>query len=304
MSKGEMKSENRLILSFVLNFFFTIFELIGGFITGSMALLSDAVHDLGDSISIGIAIILEKKSKKKPDKIYTYGYRRFSLLGGLISSLILIIGSTLIIYKSIERLIDPEPLTNPKLLIVFAIIGVIVNGLAAYNAAKGKTINEKVISLHLLEDVFGWVAILISSILIVLFKIPILDTMLSLVFSVYILIHVIKNLKRIIEVFLEKAPLNPKISLIKSKLIDIEGVLSIHHIHLWTLEGSVPLMTLHLSVDQNIDLKRIIDIQSQAHQILHQMGINHATIQIEVDGIECYGKQCEELQSDVHHHHH
>ena len=190
-----MKSEKRIFLSFILNFAFTIFEFIGGLITNSVALLSDSIHDLGDSISMGIAIVLEKKSKKKPDYDFTYGYRRYSLIGALISSMILLAGSAIIIFEAINRLLHPETI-NSELVIYFAIVGVVVNGLAALNLKKGKTINEKVISLHLLEDVLGWVALLIAAIVMYYTEIVILDALLSLVFTLYIIYHVMKNLKK------------------------------------------------------------------------------------------------------------
>ena len=298
-----MASEKRMLLSFFLNFIFTIFEFFGGLLTGSIALMSDALHDLGDSISIGVAIFLEKKSKQKPDYKYTYGYYRFSLLGGLISSIILIVGTTIIVYNAVDRLIHPSALSNPQLLIVFAVIGVVVNGLAAYNASKGQSINEKVISLHLLEDVFGWVALLIASILINIFNIPILDTILSLVFSVYIFFHVLRNLKSIMEVFLEKAPKKPRINQIKQSLKKIEHVHDIHHIHYWTLEGSIPIITLHAIVDQDLNIAKINDVQKEIHMELKLLGIEHVTVQIEFRGLDCIGEKCSELERKETHHH-
>lgn len=305
MSKNKkVSSEKRMFVSFLLNLFFTVFEFVGGILTGSIALMSDAVHDLGDSISIGVAIFLEKKSKQKPDYKYTYGYYRFSLLGGMISSIILIVGSTLIIYKAVERLFSPERLINPELLIIFAVIGVVVNGLAAYNVSRGKSINEKVISLHLLEDVFGWIALLIASIFINIFDIHILDTLLSLAFSLYIIIHVFRNLKSIFEVFLEKAPENPKIKNIKTSLLEIKDVLDIHHIHYWTLEGSVPIITLHAVTKQDQTAKEIHDIQEKIKSKLNSMGIEHSTIQMELKGLECDNDTCNDIEVKEDHHHH
>ncbi|MDA3932056.1 MAG: cation diffusion facilitator family transporter [Tenericutes bacterium] len=304
MSKNKkMKSEKRMFLSFILNFVFTIFEFIGGLLTGSIALMSDSLHDFGDSISIGVAIFLERKSKQKPDYKYTYGYYRFSLLGGLISSIILIVGSTIIIYRAIERLFNPAPLLDPQLLIIFAVIGVIVNGLAAFNASKGTTANEKVISLHLLEDVLGWVALLITAILINVFNIHILDVILSLLFSLYIIFHVIRNLKGIMEIFLEKAPTNPKVSEIKDKLKKIEDVLDIHHVHYWSLEGSIPIITFHAVVTQNKTAEEIHDIQEQIHESLKKLGIDHMTVQIEFSGLDCFAEDCDEIEVKKTHHH-
>jgi cobalt-zinc-cadmium efflux system protein len=305
MSKDKkMTSEKRIFLSFILNFFFTIFEFIGGLFTGSMALLSDALHDMGDTVSMAVAIFLEKKSKQKPDYKYTYGYYRFSLLGGLISSIILIVGSTLIVYKAIERLFNPQTLSNPEYLIVFAVVGVVVNGLAALNASRGHSVNEKVISLHLLEDVFGWVALLITSILINVFDIHILDPILSLLFSLYILFHVGRNLKSIMEVFLEKAPTKPKIDTMKKLLLEIEDVVDIHHVHYWTLEGSIPIVTLHALVRHDQDQDSINNIQKQIHNKLKDIGIEHMTVQIEFEGLDCMGEKCDHIEPKGNHHHH
>ncbi|MCF7924477.1 MAG: cation diffusion facilitator family transporter [Candidatus Izimaplasma sp.] len=293
--KTKMKSEKRMFLSFALNFIFTIFEFVGGILTGSIALLSDSVHDFGDSISIGVAIFLERKSKQKPDFKYTYGYYRFSLLGGLISSLILIVGSTIIVYKAIERIINPEPLIRPELLIWFAIIGVVVNGLAAYNASRGKSINEKIISLHLLEDVFGWIALLIAAIFINLYNISILDVILSLLFSVYIVFHVFRNLKSILEVFLEKAPKKPSIKEIKNNILENSAIKDVHHIHFWSLEGSIPIITLHIVLGKNNSPKEINEIQNDIYKKLHNLGIDHATIQVEFVGMDCLGNECDDI---------
>ncbi|MGM0496010.1 MAG: cation diffusion facilitator family transporter [Bacillota bacterium] len=293
----KVKSEKRMILSFVLNLAFTIFEFIGGFITGSIALLSDSVHDFGDSISIGVAIFLEKKSKQKPDYKYTYGYYRFSLLGGLISSVILIVGSTLIVYKAIERIINPEPLLRPELLIWFAVFGVVVNGIAAFNVSKGESINERVISLHLLEDVFGWIALLIAAIFINIYNIDILDVILSLVFSAYIVFHVIRNLKRILEVFLERAPKDPSIKTIKKVILDNSNVFDVHHIHFWTLEGSIPIITLHIVVDKNHSPKDINEIHNDINERLKKLGIEHTTIQVEFKGMDCFGNDCNKIDT-------
>ncbi|MFP4477896.1 MAG: cation diffusion facilitator family transporter [Candidatus Izemoplasmatales bacterium] len=305
MSKDKkMSSEKRMLLSFILNFIFTIFEFIGGLLTGSIALMSDSVHDFGDSISIGVAIFLEKKSKKKPNYKYTYGYYRFSLLGGLISSFVLIMGSTIIIYRAIERLINPEPLLDPQLLVIFAVVGVVVNGLAAYNASKGTSANERVISLHLLEDVFGWVALLITALIINIFDVHILDVLLSLLFSLYIIYHVIRNLKDILEIFLEKAPSSPKISEIKEKLLKNEAVLDIHHVHYWTLEGSIPIITFHAVVSKDKTPKEIHNIQNEIHESLKDLGIDHMTVQIEFSGLDCLADDCDDIEARKKHQHH
>jgi len=300
---NHIKSEKRLFLSFLLNFSFTFFEFFGGLLTGSIALMSDALHDLGDSISMGIAIFLERKSKQKADYKYTYGYHRFSLLGGFISSLILIAGSTIIIYKSVERLMNPTPLSRSGLLIIFAIFGVVINGLAAYNASKGSSINERVITLHLLEDVFGWVALLVTSIVIHFFHVDFLDAVLSLLFSIYIIFHVFRSVKEIFEVFLEKAPNSPKIDEICSKLLTIKGVVNVHHVHYWTLDGSLPILTLHVVIDVQESVKEMNNMQANIQATLKALGIGHSTVQIEYKGFDCEKDDCTELSNtEIHRH--
>jgi len=300
-----MKSEKRILLSFILNFAFTIFEFIGGLITNSVALLSDSIHDLGDSISMGIAIILEKKSKKKPDYDFTYGYRRYSLIGALISSMILLVGSAIIVFEAINRLLQPEPI-NSELVIYFAIVGVVVNGLAALNLKRGKTLNEKVISLHLLEDVLGWVALLIAAIVMYFTEIVVLDALLSLVFTLYIIYHVVKNLKKIFKVFLEATPNNMDITKIISKLEQVDHVLEVHHVHLWSLEGNVPLITFHATLPDELDSKQVSAIQNQMNTILKGLGIRHSTIQVEFSDFNCIEEDCssEEALNKAYIHHH
>lgn len=298
-----MKSEKRILISFILNFIFTIFEFIGGLITNSVALLSDSIHDLGDSISMGIAIVLEKKSKKKPDHDYTYGYQRFSLIGALISSVILLVGSGIIIFEAITRLLHPENI-NSELVIYFAIVGVVVNGAAALNLKKGKSINEKVISLHLLEDVLGWVALLIAAIVMYYTDIIILDALLSLVFTIYIIYHVLKNLKKIFSVFLAATPAGMNIKAIQTELEHVDNVKEVHHIHLWSLEGNVPLITFHATLKEDLDSKTISFIQNQLNAILKTHGITHSTIQIEFKDFNCLDEECtDDKPLNIGHHH-
>jgi cobalt-zinc-cadmium efflux system protein len=301
-----MKSEKRMLISFILNFIFTIFEFIGGLLTNSIALLSDSVHDLGDSISMAVAIYLEKKSKQARDYKYTFGYYRFSLLGGLLTSVILIVGSTIIVVETVKRLINPEAI-DAELMIYFAVIGVIVNGLAALNASKGKTANERVISLHLLEDVFGWFALLIGAIVMKFFEIQILDALLSLLFSLFILYHVIKNIKSILEVFLEKAPKNISISELTDKLLKVNNVRDIHHIHLWTIEGNIPIITFHARLSHKVSVEETTQILTELKHELKSMGINHSTIQIEFFDNQCDDLECQEIEIEnksTHNHHH
>jgi len=178
-------------VAFFLNLSFTVIELVGGLLTNSMAILSDALHDLGDSVSLGLAWYFQRIAQKKSDLSYSYGYKRFSLLGAFINSLILSVGSIFILVEAIPRLFDPKQ-PDASGMIILAIIGVIVNGFAVLRLKKGKSINEKVVSLHLLEDVLGWLAVLIGSIVMYFFNLPVIDSLLSIGIAIFILLNVLE----------------------------------------------------------------------------------------------------------------
>ena len=202
-----MKTEKNILIAFILNLVFSLFELLGGIFTGSIAILSDSLHDIGDALSIGISYFLEKKSKQPSDNKYTYGYIRYSVLGGIITTMILFVGSILVIYESIKRLIDPIEV-HYNGMIIFAIFGVIVNSLASYFTKEGDSINQKAVNLHMLEDVLGWIVVLIGSILMKFTDIVYIDSILSILVALFIFINTFSNLKTIIDLFLEKTPDN------------------------------------------------------------------------------------------------
>ena len=191
-----MKTEKNILIAFLLNLAFSVFELIGGIFTNSVAIISDALHDFGDSISIGISYFLEKKSKKKPDSNYTYGYARYSTLGAVITNAILTIGSIFVILNAISRIINPVPI-NYNGMIIFAIFGVLVNTLAAYFTREGDSLNQKAVNLHMLEDVLGWIVVLIGAILIKFTEITLIDAVMSIGVAIFILIHALKSFKSI-----------------------------------------------------------------------------------------------------------
>ena len=229
------KSTKNIRTAFLLNLIFAIIELIGGIITNSITIIAGSLHDFSDSLAIAISWGLEKKSEKKPDKDYTYGYTRFSILGALISSIILFVTSIVVIYEAVTRIINPVPVDYNGVLIL-AVFGLIINSLAVYKVARGSGLNEKSISLHLLDDVFGWAAILIMGIIMRIFDISILDPIVCLLITAFILFETIKNLKSVFEVFLEKAPKDVDMQELKKHLLKNEDIKDIHHIHLWTLD--------------------------------------------------------------------
>ena len=152
-------ADRKILIAFVLNMLFSAIEFIGGIVTGSVAIVSDSIHDLGDALSIGMAYYLEKLSRKQPDNKYTYGYMRYSVLGSVLTTIILIVGSVLIIWNSVDRIYHPV-IINYDGMMAFAVIGMLINLGAAFVTHGGSSLNQKAINLHMLEDVLGWVDVM------------------------------------------------------------------------------------------------------------------------------------------------
>lgn len=284
-------STKNIRLAFILNLFFTLIEIIGGLWTNSLAIISDALHDLGDSISLGLAWYLERVSQKQRTKKFTYGYKRFSLLAALISSIILIIGSIIILTKAFPRIIDPEQ-TNAQGMILLAIVGIIINGIAVLRTRKGKTMNERIVTWHLFEDVLGWVAILIVSLLILVGNFYILDPILSLLIALFIVWNVTKNLKKTVKLFLQGVPESISIDDIEKQIRRIPGIVSVHDTHVWSLDGERNIFTIHLVVSNKCPEEEIFTIKCKARNLIARFNIQHSTIEIEQEGEVCKLKNC------------
>ncbi|MGA0431958.1 MAG: cation diffusion facilitator family transporter [Flavobacteriaceae bacterium] len=254
-------------VAFFLNLIFTLIEIIGGLYTNSIAILSDAIHDLGDTLTIGTAYFLEKKSKKPANRNYPYGFRRFSLLSALISAMVLLIGSIFIFLEGVKRLLHPEP-TDAEGMVVFAMLGVIFNGFAAWKLHSGQSMNQKIISLHLLEDVLGWTAILIGSILLLFFNLPWLDPMLSLGIMVYIMWNVVRRLRETLQLFLQRTPLNINLEDIEKKILDYSEVVAIEHLKIWSLDGAQHVADLKLLVTSDITPQNLPVFEDKIKQLL------------------------------------
>ena len=296
-----MKTEKNIFIAFILNLSFSIFEFIGGIFSNSVAIMSDSIHDMGDALSIGASYFLEKKSKKKPDNKYTYGYIRYSLIGSTITTTILLVGSSLVIYNAILRIINPEEI-NYNEMIIFAIIGVIINFIAAYFTKEGDSLNQKSVNLHMLEDVLGWIVVLIGAIIMRFTDIWLIDPILSILVAIFIFINALKNFKLIIDVFLEKTPKNINITELKEHLLKIENIIDVHHIHVWSMDGFKNYATVHVVVE-NLN----VDIKNKIREELKEHGIDHVTIEIESKNEKCDEKQCNvdcNIESNLHHHHH
>lgn len=295
-----MKVEKNILIAFILNLGFSIFEFIGGAITNSVAIISDSIHDMGDAMSIGISYFLERKSKKKPDDKYTYGYIRYSVMGSTITTIILIIGSLFVIYNAIKRILNPVEI-NYDGMIGFAIVGVSINFIAAYFTKEGDSLNQKSVNLHMLEDVLGWVVVLAGAIIMRFTDIRIIDPILSILVALFIFKNAMNNFKSILDLFLEKTPNGISISELKEHLLKIEGVKDIHHIHIWSIDGYNNYATMHIVTDEEVS-----KIKKSVKEELKEHGVSHTTIEIENTDEICEEETCEidTEHKDFHNHYH
>ncbi len=278
--------DDRIGWTFFLNVSFTIIEFIGGWLTNSTAIMADAVHDLGDSLSIGFAWILSRFSDKEASDRFSYGYRRLTLFGALINSIVLVIGSVWVLFEAIPRLSNPE-MPMAEGMLGLALLGVAVNGYAVFKLKAGKTLNEKVLTWHLLEDVLGWVAVLIVSIVLLFVDLPILDPLLSIGFTLFILFNVLKNLKTTLALFLQATPDKETQERIKQSLIEFPEVNGIHHMHFWSLDGESHVLTAHLELAHNFEVDKLIRLKQQVAKELSSYNLSHTTIEFEFPQETC-----------------
>jgi cobalt-zinc-cadmium efflux system protein len=271
---------NRLGWAFLLNFVFTIIEFIGGFLTNSTAILADAVHDLGDSLSLGLAWILNKLGKKQANQHFTYGYKRLNLAGAFINAVVLIAGSAWVLVEAIPRLWNPlMPVADG--MIALAVVGITVNGFAAYKLSEGKTLNERVINWHLLEDVLGWVAVLIVGIVLLFVDWPILDPLLSIGFTLFILVNVLRNLWATLKLFIQATPDKETYRQVADTLLELPHVADLHHLHFWSLDGEEHVLTVHLVLSKNLDIEARSDLKQRIDDVLAPYALSHTTVELE-----------------------
>lgn len=284
-------AEDNLRLAFFLNLAFTIVEIVGGLYTNSLAILSDAIHDLGDSLSLGMSWYFQRLSTKGRTKTFSYGYKRFSLLGAIINAVVLLAGSIIILTHAIPQLWQPQA-ADAKGMLYLAILGVVVNGAAVLKLRKGKSINERVVSLHLLEDVLGWLAVLIGSVIMLYVEAPFIDPLLAILISGFVIYNALKHLKRSFLIILQGTPANVDVEELRIKLKGIEEVVDIHDCHSWSMDGQYNILTLHLVLDKDYTLSTQAEIKKHVQQLLKGESINHVTIEFEGPDEQCRFEDC------------
>lgn len=289
--EGEDSGHNRVMrglrLTFFLNLGFAIFEFVGGYLTNSVAVMSDALHDLGDALALGLAWWFERKSVQGATKEYTYGYRRFSLLSSVMTGTILLIGSVFVIREAVSRILNPEPVVAWGMLLM-AVFGIAINGWSLLQFSRGGGANERMIRLHLIEDVAGWVILLLTAAVLQFVDWPWLDAVVGLGLAIWIVFNVIRQLISVAEIFLQAGPKGLSISEIETAVAAMDGVEGSHHTHLWSLDGEKHILTMHVRVAAVTPTEELIALKARIkNELKTRFSIFEATIEIEYAGEAC-----------------
>ncbi len=287
-----------ILVAFFLNLAFSIIELVGGIFTGSVAIVSDSIHDIGDAVSIGVSYLLERKSKKAPDENYTFGYVRYSVIGGFITVCILLVGSVAVIINAVEKMFNPTDI-NYDGMIIFAIFGAVINLIAARVTHDGESINQKAVNLHMLEDVLGWLVVLVGAVIMRFTDFKLIDPIMSIGVAAFIIVNALKHLKDIVDLFLEKTPHGVSVAEIKEHVEAIDGVENVHHIHLWSVDGINACATMHVVTDSDPH-----EIKEKVREELTEHGIVHSTLELERTDEPCPAPKCVPQHTEHHGHHH
>ena len=281
------ESISNIRLAFFLNLSFTLVELVGGYWTNSVAIMSDALHDLGDSLSLGLGWYLEGVSQREATARYSYGFRRFSLLGACVNALVLLGGGLFVLSEAVGRLMKPEP-SNAWGMIGFAVLGLAVNGYAASKVLRQKNMNAQMIGWHLLEDVLGWAAVLVVAVVLLFVEVNVLDPLLSMLITLYVLYNVVRNFRKTMELFLQATPASVDLAKLEAQLQSLPLVLSTHHIHLWSLDGEHHVLTSHVVVEPCATREDVLRLRRQISQWAQGLHITHTTVEIEFGEATCH----------------
>lgn len=284
---------NGMKTAFWLNASFTVLELVGGILSNSTAIITDAIHDFGDTIAIGSGVWLEKLSKKGRNPTYSYGFKRFSLLSAILLSGFLLTGSSIMLVKSALDLFSPK-VVDDQLMLAMAVIGIVVNGIGfwrIYKEERNHGNNSKAVMLHLLEDVLGWVAVLIGSIVIYFTGWYWIDPLLSILIALFIISRTIPNLVASAKIFLQAVPDDVLVENIQNEILSVNGVHTIHDVHIWTMDGDYHVMSLHIVLEEK-NAEKEESILQQVVSIAEKYNVKHPTVQFEANNYNCRFVDC------------
>ncbi len=286
MSPSHSHKSRNLGLAFFLNLGFAVIEIIGGFFSNSVAILSDALHDFGDSLALGLAWYLERKAETlKPSPNYSYGFARLRLMGALVNSLILLLGSFLILKESVERF-QSDQIPDSELMLYLGVIGLIFNGIA-FIRLEGGSLNQKMVRMHLLEDILGWLAVLLGALLIHFTNWYFIDPLLSILIALFILRGVYFRLRETIDLLLQRSPegIDPKD--LEEVIRKHASVCEVHHLHLWSLDGEHHVLTAHVVLDKSLPSQALDSIRNELIDSLSDFSLSHHTLQFEFSEQSC-----------------
>ena len=297
-----MTSKGAVWLVFLLNSVFAMIEFVSGGIFHSSAVLADAVHDTGDALAIGLSALLESISNREEDSRYTLGYKRFSLLGALVTAVILMTGSMMVLLENISKLFHPQ-VVNSQGMFWIGVIAIVINVIASLIVEKGKTKNESILSLHFLEDTLGWLAVILMAIILRFTDWYILDPLLSLAISLFILSKAIPRFWSTLKIFLDAVPEGVDIQKIKSDLEQLDHVSSVNQLNLWTMDGLEKNAIIHVCLEH---VKHMEVCKESIRDLLKDCGFQNVTIEVDADVAthQAHKRHMAELEANRNHGHH
>lgn len=267
-----------ILSAFFINLSFTVISIIGAWLTNSIAIISDAIHDLGCTVSIALAWLFERIAGHKPTHHFTFGYRRFTLLGAFVNAFILLGGSSIVLYESVGRLAHPEKVDAEGML-WFALLAILFKGLAAWRTWKGDSVNQRMVSLHLLGDCLGWVAVLLGSVVMLFVEVPLLDPILSVCISLYILYNVVRNLIVAFRIVLEGVPSSVDYKDLEAEVATLSGIVSVCELRVWSLDNEHHAAEVHL-VTSLTSMEAVEGLKESLRCLLGKYGVTMSTIEV------------------------
>jgi len=276
--------EKNLLLTMLLNFLITAVEIIGGIVSGSLSLLSDAIHNFSDGIAIIVSYIAIRLSKRPRTLKYTFGLKRAEILAAVINASTLIIISFFLIREAIERFSNPTPITG-NLMLAVAVVGLIANVIGTVLLKRGSddNINIRAAYFHLLSDAISSVAVIIGAVCIIAFNISWIDPALTILISLYILKETYEIVKESVDVIMMSSPAEIDMNELQQAVEAIPGVKNIHHVHLWKMNDADTHFEAHVDVE-DVLVSTTARVRTEIERCLREtFGINHTTLQFECD---------------------
>ena len=297
-----MSSKTSIWLAFFLNLSFSVVEFIFGGIFNSSAVLADAVHDLGDALAIGLSACLETISNREEDKRYTLGYKRFSLLGAMLTALILLTGSFMVLLENIPRLLSPQPV-NYQGMLWLGVIAILINLLASLIVRKGQTKNEAILTLHFLEDILGWLAVILVAGVLYVTDWYFLDPLLSLLISSFILWKAIPRFWSTLKIFLDAVPEGIETAELEKELATLANVKSVNQLSIWSMDGLENDAIVHLCIE---NWEQMMKTKEAVRQLLGERGVQNITIEVDASQSNHakHKRNVHDLEQLSGHHHH